>query len=343
MSRGIQHDLHTFATGLIRRRGGLVDWPSPGEAGTAVLTPELAAELHAGEELVPLTGEANGEGICVNLATSFLETAGHLLEGVPRVAALRLPDAYLKRGPLDDALGRAFSWLNAKVVIRETRAVEIEYHTWSFHATLRSEDRWESTVAVTVNSQSGAAVSFPDPLRRWDFEPGVSGGIPAQDTYRQAAAEARRNLLSTASGFFARMDSRLERDCQRLRAYYGALLRQAVAPKSRRQKPAAPEEIESKKRAVSLELQRKLKELESRYAMQGTLQPIVLVRTAVPVLAVILRVHRKSARRLHTIYWNSLSKTFEPLSCTACGRGSFAVAFTNDDVDPRCRACAGRT
>ena len=211
MSHGIQHDLHAFATDLIQRRGGLVDWPAADRPGTAVLTPDLAAELHADDELVSLTSEAGGEGVCVNLATSFLETAGHLLEGVPRVAALRLPDAYLKRGSLDEALGRTFSWLNAKVLVRETRAVEIEYHTWSFHATLRSEDRWESKVTVTINSRTGISVEFPDPLRQCDFRPHEAGGPPADDTYRQAAAEAKRRLVPEAAGFFQRMDGRLER------------------------------------------------------------------------------------------------------------------------------------
>lgn len=342
MSPGIQHDLHAFATELIQRRGGLVDWPAADQPGTAVLTPDLAAELHADDELVPLTGETGGEGLCINLATSFLETAGHLLEGVPRVAALRMPDPYLKRGSLDEALGRTFSWLNAKVLVRETRAVEVEYHTWSFRATLRSEDRWESTVTVTINSRAGVAVEFPDPLHQWDFQPREAGDPPEQDTYRQAAAEARLRLVPEVTGFFARMDGRLERDRKRLQAYYGALLRQAAAPKTRRQTRPTPEEIEFKRRAVKLELQRKLRELESRYTMEGTLEPIVLVRTTVPVLAVILRVHRKSARRLHTVYWNPLPKAFEPLPCSLCHRGLYAVAFTNEDVDPLCRECMGR-
>ncbi len=91
MSHGVQHELHAFATELIQRRGGLVDWPANDRQGTAVLTPELIAELHVDDELVPLTSEAGGDGLCVNLATSFLETAGRLLDGVPRVPTRQLP------------------------------------------------------------------------------------------------------------------------------------------------------------------------------------------------------------------------------------------------------------
>ncbi len=132
------------------------------------------------------------------------------------------------------------------------------------------------------------------------------------------------------------MDSRRQRDRKRLSDYYGALSREVQKKPVRGHTPPDPEKIESAKRAVTLELRRKLAELDDRYRMEARLLPVVLVRVEVPVVAVDLSVFRKQAVRVHTLYWNPLLKQFEPLPCGCCG-GASAVAFTNDDVEPLCR------
>ena len=71
----------------------------------------------------------------------------------------------------------------------------------------------------------------------------------------------------------------LERDRQRLREYYRALLREAEKKKPRGGAQPDPEKIEAAKRAVELELRRKLAELDERYAIEATLRPLVLIRT----------------------------------------------------------------
>jgi hypothetical protein len=152
---------------------------------------------------------------------------------------------------------------------------------------------------------------------------------------------ARRRLLAVAGSFFTRMDARLLRDRKRLREYYQALLRETEKKKPRGQHAPDPEKVEAGKRAVTLELRRKLAELDERYAMQATLLPAVLVRTEVPAVAVEVTVFRKQARRLHTVYWNPLCKHFDPLACSRCGEGTYALAFSNDEVAPLCPHCYG--
>ena len=89
-----------------------------------------------------------------------------------------------------------------------------------------------------------------------------------------------------------------------------------------------------------MELRRKLKELDHRYAMEAVLSPIMLIRTEIPTLAVDLLVFRKQAQKTHTLFWNPLIKEFEPLGCSRCGAGMFSAAFTNEDVEPLCPRCA---
>jgi hypothetical protein len=145
-----------------------------------------------------------------------------------------------------------------------------------------------------------------------------------------------------AAGFFQRMDSRLARDRKRIRDYYGALLRETDLKKARAHTPPDPEKLAARKRAVDLELRRKLAELDERYAMQATLAPVVVLRTQVTVVAVELSVFRKQAHAMRRAFWNPLLKQLEPIACSRCGEGTFAVAFTNDDVQPLCTSCTAR-
>ncbi len=48
--------------------------------------------------------------------------------------------------------------------------------------------------------------------------------------------------------------------------------------------------------------------------------------------------------RLHwhslVVYWNPLTKAFDPIRCATCGQGAYSLAFTNDRVDALCAACS---
>jgi hypothetical protein len=340
MTKGIQEELQTFATTVLERRGVLVEWPAGAEHGNALVPAEVAETVDAEGEMLRLSRQPGAEGLCVSLATDFLDVAGRLLEAEPQIGMFRVSDLYLKRGKIDEAVSHAFTWLNAKVKTSEARATRIEYHTWWFHASIVSEDRWETRFSTTINSATGVEVEFPDPLQLWELEPRKQPGRQAASTHDRAVAHARNRVKSLAAEFITRMDSRLERDRKRLREYYGALLREAKGKKPRGGAPAEPKEIEAKKRAVQLELRRKLGELDDRYSMEVTLRPVVLMRTEVPILAIDLQVFRKRSRRKHTVVWNPLLKRLEPFCCSQCGSGAYSVAFTNEDVEPLCPACA---
>ena len=74
--------------------------------------------------------------------------------------------------------------------------------------------------------------------------------------------------------------------------------------------------------------------------MRAELRPVALARVRLPALAVPIMIQRKQALRDYRLYWNSLTKKFEPLSCSRCSRGTFSATFTNDKVDLLCQACA---
>lgn len=338
----IERELSGFASRLFEHCGGLVEWEQSGNTGTAVI-PRDVAELFHCEEAVSLSSRPESEGICISLASDFLENADLLLRSaVSRVGTFELPERYLKGGDLQRAVDRAFTWHNARVRVHQSAAERVEYQTWWFFASLKSEDVWESRLSVTINASSQVPVDLPDLLNLPDLNPSVQQDSAGPDTFDAAVSETRRRMLREAGAFIRRMESRLERDRKRLREYYGALKREVGHTKRRTVAPATPEDTAARKRIVDMELARKLGELAERYQMQAVLQPLLLVRVQVQVLGVQLSVQRKRAQRVHTVYWNPLNKQFEPLCCSQCGAGSYSFSFTNDDVDPVCSRCMSR-
>lgn len=342
MSQGIEGELREFATQVLERRGSVVEWPEEEPAGVAAIDAATARALHVPEDLLSLSSSTESDaGLRVNLAGDFLDVMGRLLEDEPRVAVLRIPDRYLKRKGLDEAVSRTFTWPNAKVQVGTGEAQNVEYHSWWFHAVLVSEDRWETRFAFTLNARSGGRVPLPDILLEWDLEADepVTDEEPA--TFPIASRLAVQEVPALASEFLRRLDGRLTRDRKRLNEYYGALARESGRPKGRRYDVPDPEKLAAHKRAVQLELRRKLAELEDRYAVAATIQPLALIRVRIPAMVVPLIVHRRQARREHLIYWNPMLKQFEAMPCRRCGRGTFVVSFTNDTVDALCTMCSG--
>ncbi len=376
----MERDLFTFATELLERGGGAVDWTDPHEPGEAIVPADLvrSAELPGEEFSLALGATRASRGMQVSLASDFLDAAARILtEAVPNTGSFRVGDRYLKKRDLEEAISQSFDWANARVRCSgEATAMRVEYHQWTLHARIQSDDLWESLVPITLNSASGIVLNLPNLAELNDLTPAESGDrvegddqaeadgdggddspahapphasstetpielpiAPPQDTESFALKLGRTRMLEAAADFIRRIEQRLERDRKRLQDYYRALSREAT-PKTRKGiTPPSAEEIAAKKKAVDLELRRKLGELAERYALRAELRPLVLLRVLVPALAVPLLVQRKQATREYTVYWNSLLKKFEPLRCIGCCRPTAVVHFANDTVDAYCPTC----
>jgi hypothetical protein len=362
----MERDLFAFATELLERGGGAVDWADPHEPGEAIVPADLVrnAQLPGEEFSLALGATRVSCGMQVSLASDFLDVAARILtETVPNTGSFCVGDRYLKKRDLEEAIGQTFDWPNARVRCSgEAAATRVEYHQWTLHARIQSDDLWESLVSVTLNSASGAVLNLPNLAELNDLAPAESGDrvesgdreeatgdggddvhvpshAPPQDTESLALKFGRTRMLEASADFVRRIEQRLERDRKRLQDYYRALSREAT-PKTRKGvTPPSAEEIAAKKKAVDLELRRKLGELAERYALRAELRPLVLLRVLVPALAVPLLVQRKQATRTYTVYWNSLLKKFEPLRCVGCCHPTSVVHFANDTVDPYCPTC----
>jgi hypothetical protein len=261
---------------------------------------------------------------------------------VPRDGSFCIPERYLTSRDLTDKIARTFGWQNARAKCRTAEPALVEYHLWTFLASLQSEDVWEAIVQVAVNAENQAVIELTDVFQEPDLIGEASANATVEpSTHATAIAEGKRRLITASSGFVRRVEQRLERDRKRLQDYYQALSREADGSKRRAATPPTPDEIAARKRAVDLELRRKLAEINENYALRAALRPVSVARVRLPALVVPVAIQRKQAIREYRLYWNSLLKKFEPLSCSRCRRPTFSATFTNETVDLLCSTCAG--
>jgi len=338
----LDRELQAFAVELFDRSGGIADWSTPEAPGSVVVPPNLAAAAHLpGEEFSLGTVIAPGT-LHVSLAGDFLDVAARTLDvAVPRDGSFCIPDRYLTSRDLTDRVAQTFTWQNARAKCRAAEPVLVPYHLWTMHGSLRSEDVWEGNFHIAVNGKSQAIVELPDVFQEPDLLADETASTPGDpSTYAAAIAEGKRRLIAESADFVHRIDQRLERDRKRLQDYYRALSREATNAKRRAATVPSSDEIAAKKRAVDLELRRKLAELNENYALRAQLRPVVVARVRLPALVVPVVIQRKQASRDYHVYWNSLLKRLEPLACSRCRRATFSSIFTNETVDLLCTSCA---
>ena len=180
-------------------------------------------------------------------------------------------------------------------------------------------------MGLQVNPATGARVELPDPLAIMEAEPLVEPFAAFIPDLEGARRQASWLAAGRAGPFLSRLEGRLERDRQRIREYYGALLEE-TSP-ARHRIPDDPAKLADKRRAVEAEMQRRLLELDDRYALRLRLDPVALVGLEMPVLQVELEVSRRPEKGAVSVYWNPLRKELEPLSCRGCGANIKAIRF----------------
>lgn len=343
-ARSLDRDLQTFAVELFERSGGVADWPEPEIPGSVVAPPDVATAAQLPGEEFSLGVTAAPGTLQVGLGGEFLDVAARVLDvAVPRDGAFCIPERYLTSRDLTDKIGHTFGWQNARAKCGAAEPALVDYHLWTLHGSLRSEDVWEAIFRVAVNAESQAIVELPDVFQEPDLRSGeLASSADEPTTYVAAIAEAKRRLIVASAAFVGRIEQRLERDRKRLQDYYRALSREANGSKRRAAAPLSPDEIAAKQRAVDLELRRKLAELNENYALRAVLRPVVVARVRLPALVVPVVIQRKQAIREYRLYWNSLLKRFEPLACSRCRRATFSATFANATVDLLCAVCASK-
>jgi len=335
--------LRRFAAATLERHGALLDWPENAAVGDAVLPPALATRLGVRE--LARVGTVDGGGgrtadgppidVRLDLAGDACERLQGLALELPASAAVRASERTPRRMDAVSVLAASLDIRNARVSLLEARAEDLEYHAWQVAASIAGEESWEDLVGVVVAAETGAPVPLADP---WLDESWLACRIdsPPRDT-RLAALDAAACLAGArAVPTFVRLGQRLNRDRARLRDYYGALL--GEGRKARGPAPDATVQA-AKRRAVELELARKLAEIEERARLRASLRPVALLRLLLPGWRLSVRIQRRTEVRTLSMAWNHRTGGLEPVRCAHCQTPGRSFLARDADVALLCPSC----
>jgi hypothetical protein len=208
-----------------------------------------------------------------------------------------------------------------------------------------SEESHDGLIHFAVNEATLAplpadAVSTGDRAARLRTG-GRSAGPAAQPLPRIAQAanrEAGRRALDHLSDFLRSMERRRRRDCDRLQAYYESLAQEATARRGRGRSPSQVT-IEERLATIRAEFDRKIRDLDVRYALRVRLRAAAAERITMPIVQGSCKLRWKRADRTLPIVWNPILRDLEPVACDGCGIASKEL-IVSEKLDIHCIECA---
>jgi hypothetical protein len=138
--------------------------------------------------------------------------------------------------------------------------------------------------------------------------------------------------MTEARGAVAR---RHARDHRRIEEYFAALAADAAAPRRR----IAPEAVRQKLEHLVAERDAKLRDLASRYLLRVSLEPVALVRVAVPATTVRLHVRRRKREGELVLRLPAGAQAFDRPACAGCGAATARPAVCDERLHVLCEAC----
>ncbi len=339
-STDVHAELAAFATTMIERSGGIVDW-LPDQSEAIVMAPEeLAQSLGQHSETFGLTREPADNSLTLSLAGEFLDLASRTLRVfVPAVGSFEYPEVSLRKSEFASIIEKTFGWQNARCRIGGTHPMKIPYRLWWFQVTFQSEETWESIVPLSLNSVTGGIVPLENVIDLESLQPTKQINVDVDATLPRVARQVQAMAMDRATEFLQRIDSRRQRDQKRLRDYYKAMINESSKPNRRTKVSLSEEEAQARKNVIQLELMRKLEELDDRYQVVATVRPIALAEVHLPVMGIDCQIQRKAATRNYRVYYNALLHAMEPLQCSRCSQSSFNFWFENETVNALCGRC----
>ena len=341
--RAILPDPLEYAADALLAAGALVDRDAQGFL--AVLPRDLADELGVAEEcrLVSRAPETPcDDRLVCSVGAPALERLATRLEGASAAAAARL-DVEAPRPSQARALAGRFVVRNAPAEVGEVSpslaTYVVAWLAWSAEA----DDRYDGVVQMGVclddlGAPDPGLLGLCDPLgdpSRFRPDPVAADSATLRRALSLATTRAERALEEPLAAVRALVARRLRRDHERIAEYFEQLARDARAPR-RRIEPAA---IEAKLAHLRAERDAKLRALGERYRLRVALEPLALLRIAVPTLAVRLRVRRRKLAGELRLRLAPGASALDQLACAACAGTTAQPVVCDERLHVLCETC----
>ena len=335
-----------FAFELLEMEGAVVD--ATGAQADVLLPPELARALGWDDlsRLVPSLDDGRPGSRPVAYGSAELERLIDLACTTGSVLCLRAESSSPAQRDLTAEARRRLTFdTKGPVSFGATVRAAVSYLRVHYSFAAASEDTREGLLAVVINESTLAPVPLMSAALdavQADVKPGGldpgTGARPLAEVLEAAHREAGRSAVAQLQAFLGSMERRRRRDAERLHQYYGSLAAEAAEARGGRRRHAA-DAVADRLAAIGAEFERKLRDLELRYAVRVRLRPAAVERVTVPALMVACTLRWKRAERRFEVVWNPLLHVIEPLACDSCGAGGHSLQVT-ENLQIRCAACS---
>jgi hypothetical protein len=348
----VSADLEDFVTGVLTHKGGLVE--SCNEGSCEVLLPGHIARSLGMSEYAALAfrrDDPRPDTIFITYGSSILEEVAALLGEEGRAAAIAFPDRYVKSGDFEREAERAYMFPRARWNLIGVSRERIPYAILNFHYTAVSDERLDGSMSIAVNEATlSCPEGFLEELEKvllFKEEADLSEDLtskPLEKVYEKACSLVRYSLAESLREFTKSMNVRLQRDTKRLHEYYRGII-DSLLRKGRGPKKTGEEEKSSRRDAARLEFRAKVAELREKYSVRVGVRLVSACRVILPAVRCSFKAEYKTSSAVMEVCWNSLTKSMEPVSCSACGRDTYRILicgnlhFTCPDCGPVCPIC----
>lgn len=338
-------ELIEFAEQAVTRLGGVAERQDDGVM--AVLPQTAAQKLDVPEEVVFGT-----EAAPLLYGSPVLE---RLIQAVTQEIPLVLGHIevpYVKKSGFEQQLAQDFTFVNARVHVASRADARTTYMVLTSRYVAMSDERREGLVETGIHENSGAVVDDFEHLWR-DQHPvfytreTMPPHFPTylEDAVAAALQEARRRAERELVDFVTSMRRRLQRDVANTREYYQALEREMQASLSNPNLgDTQRQERQAKIADLPREMERKVADLQQKYAITLSLQNCAVARLLVDVSKVVVEIDHKKHSRTVSLSWNPVTGRFDPLACERCLATIRQIHFAPqpDELQLICQHCAER-
>jgi hypothetical protein len=350
--------LKSFLEQLLARHGALVDEIGE-DALEVLLPPELAQQLGVGElerfsfpdvsqgtaSPTPMFGQESPSTRVVSYQSELLETLGGLLIGRIAVAAAALAEPQpVKRLALERDIERAITLQNAVLRAQEQAEAIVPYLLFHFKYTALSDEQREGMISLAINERTLNVVEgLSELVPQLPLTTQLPDNVPEADfeqVYKRAHRATQSLIQDALADFIKSMNRRFIRDWQRVTEYYRSIQQEIETNiKKKSLTVEAQEREQSRIRATEIELERKIRDLQTKYDLTVRIEPVAVLRLFVPVMLVSLIVMRRKWMVPIQLAWNPLLRELERVACVGCFRPSRKIFICDDQRHTVCPEC----
>lgn len=311
------------------------------QALNLLLTENIAQALNLPDEVTLTTRADRPNSFFVTYHSELLNKFSDLMADRGLVTALGVKfNGYLKTTGFEKLVLEKLIPQNGLIRFIDAKP-EITPYIWCHVAyTAEADEKRIGMVSFIINSQTGVTPVEIGSALFWSADrisvdnQQPTKAIPFEELSFLIEKQSAKLIQAELENWMGKLLRAVAKDSERLKAYYGTISSEIGSKISSRHLMGEDKEKElARIEATNRELERKLLDLQQRYALtvEADLHSAMVIH--LPTVHIQCALQRKKAKRIVTAVWNPFTKIIEPLRCELSGAPVYD--FYLDDIEAK--------